>query len=505
MAPLANVSFVADFDFVGPVVDLTGDRGQTITGFGGAFTEAAATVFAKLSEKNRQRFLEDYFGPEGKGYTVGRVHINSCDFSVGSYAFDDADGDLNLSHFDDSVKHDQTVLIPLIRAAQDMLRSHGKELRLLATPWSPPAWMKSNHKMDHSDLPCMISDYHDAWARYIARWIGAYERQGVKIWAITVQNEPENDARWEACRWRPEEESHFLSEHLGPVLKKLYPEVLIFAYDHNKDHLLRWAKAVYSNPAAAKYADGIAFHWYSGDGFDAVRQVRNEFPQAQLLASEATFERYRWHEGTTLEEGDWSFGEGYAHDIIGDLNAGSTGWIDWNLLLDQAGGPNHAQNACDAAIVADVSEEVVSAEGGRLFRHPQFHFMGHFSEFILPGSQHLLTDLSHRRTYSGAPREYGTCTGDDGLEVTAFLRKDGLVVVVALNCGDNIIAFKLRDGPHAALGNIPPHAIQTYLLEGASPTSRAASSTNPAPAGGGAVEMNSSDHNATGVAGAVLL
>jgi glucosylceramidase len=492
MAQQADVDFVADFDFVGPVVDLTGERGQTITGFGGAFTEAAAIVFAKLSKEKQRRFLEGYFGSGGLGYTVGRVHINSCDFAESNYAFDDAEGDVELKHFDDSVEHDQKLLIPLIRAAQDMLRSQGKELRLLASPWSPPAWMKSNHQMDHSKLPCMSDEYHDAWAHYIARWIAAYERQGVPIWAITVQNEPENDAVWEACRWRPAEEAHFLGEHLGPVIKKLFPEVLIFAFDHNKDHLVHWARAIYSHPTAAKYADGIAFHWYAGDGFDAVRQVQDEFPQAKLLASEATYERYRWHEGTTLEEGDWSFGEGYAHDIMGDLNAGSTGWIDWNLLLDQTGGPNHAQNACDAAVLADVSE-AGTVDGGHLFHHPQFHFMGHFSKYILPGSRHLRTEISHRRSYNGAPRWYGTCTGDDGLEVTAFLRDDGLVVLVALNCGDNIIAFKLRDGSQAALAFIPPHAIQTYLLEGALPAAGSGTST--------ASGSNSGGHPPDGLSG----
>jgi glucosylceramidase len=474
LAQQADVNFVADFDFVGPVVDLTSERGQTITGFGGAFTEAAASVFSKLSKEKQRRFLEGYFGPDGLGYTVGRVHINSCDFSESNYAFDDAEGDVELRHFDDSVAHDQKVLIPLIRAAQDMLASHGKELRLLATPWSPPAWMKTNHQMDHSDLPCMKDEFHDAWAHYISRWIAAYERQGVPIWAITVQNEPENDAVWEACRMRPEEEAHFLGEHLGPTLKKVFPELLIFAYDHNKDHLLHWARVIYSHPAAAKYADGIAFHWYSGDGFEAVQQVFEEFPRAKLLASEATYERYRWHEGTTLEEGDWSFGEGYAHDVIGDLNAGSTGWIDWNLLLDQTGGPNHEQNSCDAAVMADVSE-AGTVDGGRLYRHPQFYFMGHFSKYILPGSQRLQTRISNRRAYNGATRWYGTCTGDDGLETTAVLRRDGLVAVVALNCGDNIIAFKLRDGTKAALAFIPPHSIQTYLLEGASAAASSAS------------------------------
>jgi len=145
-------------------------------------------------------------------------------------------------------------------------------------------------------------------------------------------------------------------------------------------------------------------------------------------------------------------------DIIGDLNAGSIGWIDWNLLLDENGGPNHVDNVCDAAIVADVT-------AGKLFRHPQYHYIGHFSKYIPPGSRHLRTKVTPKRAYVGKTREYGTCTGQDGLEVVSFLRPDGLIAIVVLNCGDYIIAFKIREGSRATLARIPPHGIQTYLLE----------------------------------------
>merc|ERR1719436_600444 len=181
--------------------------------------------------------------------------------------------------------------------------------------------------------------------------------------------------------------------------------------------------------------------------------VHQKFPGAQLLASEATYEKRRWQPGTVQAHSVWSFGEGYAHDIIGDLNAGAVGWIDWNLLLDQDGGPNHVDNVCDAAMVADETK-------GKLFRHPQFYFIAHFSKFILPGSKHLRTEVAPTFTYSGKPRDYGTCTREDGLQAASFLRPDGLLAIVVLNCGDYIIDFKLRDGSRAALARIPPHTIQ---------------------------------------------
>jgi len=451
--------FVADFDFVGPVVDVARqDVGQTLEGFGGAFTEASATTFFKLSEELQQKTIDGYFGPEGLGYTLGRVHINSCDFAKGSYSFDEWEDDWELKHFDFSVKRDAEALIPFIRRAQDALAARGGGLRLLATPWSPPAWMKNNAEMDHSLQPCLRAEAPDPWARYMSKWITAYKASGVPIWALTVQNEPENDAAWEACLMTPEDEADFLGYHLGPAIREEHPEVLIFVYDHNKDNLYRWAKAIYSHPTAAQHTAGVAFHWYAGDRFDEVARVHTDFPQAMLLASEATYERYRWRVGTALESGEWAFGEGYAHDIIGDLNAGAVGWIDWNLLLDQTGGPNHANNVCDAAVVADVTE-------GTLFQHPQYHYIGHFSKYIPAGSQHLRTKVAPASAYTGNVREYGTCTGQDGLEAVSFLRPDGLIAIVVLNCGDHIIGFKLREDARASLARIPPHAIQTYLLE----------------------------------------
>lgn len=455
----ADAALVDDHgDFVGPVIDISQEEGQTLVGFGGAFTEASAKVYKKLKKEQQEQVIADYFSEEGLGYTVGRVHINSCDFSEDHYSFDDTQDDFALADFDSAATHDTDALIPFISLAQQTLESVGRSLRLLASPWSPPAWMKANGKMDHSSRPCLKEGAQEAWASYISKWISAYKAQGVPIWAVTVQNEPENDARWEACMMTPKEEADFVGEQLGPALSRSHPEVLIFGYDHNKDHIAEWADTLYEHKSAAKYTDGIAFHWYSGDGFTAVDQVRRAHPEARLLASEATYERYRFHDQTDLEHGDWSFGEGYAHDILGDLNAGSIGWIDWNLLLDQDGGPNHADNPCDSALMADVRKSEV-------YRHPQFYFVGHFSKYLLPGSKHLRASISPERSYTGEARDYGTCRGEDGLQVTAARRPDGLMVAVVLNCGDDPIGFQLKHQGKAFVSTIPPHAIQTYLVD----------------------------------------
>lgn len=448
--------FVNDFDFRGPTVHVSSATDQEIIGFGAAFTEAAALVFRGLPQASQQRLLDLYWGNGGIGYSLGRVPINSCDFSPGSYSFASVPGDYALEHFDNNVTHDAEALIPFIQAAQATVRKQGRDLKLLATPWSPPTWMKTNGQMDGSGTPGLKQMYQGTWAAYFAKWITAYKSYGIPIWAVTPQNEPENNAPWEACLYTAEQEMVFLSEHLGPTLERAHPEVKIFVFDHNKDHVQEWAQALYTHPSAGRFADGVAFHWYSGDSFENVRSVHSSFPQALLLPSEATYERWRWHAGTTLQTGDWSFGEGYAHDVLGDLNAGAAGWIDWNLLLDQSGGPNHVNNVCDAAIIA---------EGGEIYVHPQYYFLGHFSKYVLPQSRRLVVEVANSVSYAGVPRPYGTCSGEDGLQAAAFLRPDGLIAAVVLNCGDTLLSFKLAAGRRALRAAIPPHAIQTYLFE----------------------------------------
>jgi len=429
-------------------------------GFGGAFTEAAAVVFQGMTSANQETFLTKYFDPEeGIGYTIGRVHINSCDFSPppAQWSEDNTPDDFNLEHFDTDLKKDQEAMIPLIKSGMQQIQKGGRELKLFASPWSPPAWMKTNGQMNDPDGGKLRGDSQEAWANYFAKWVTAYKAHEVPIWAITPQNEPENAARWEGCVYTAQEEADWVGAHLGPILKSAHPEVLILPFDHNKDHVYDWANTFYSHPTASKYTDGIAFHWYSGDQFENVAQIHKEHPNAMLLPTEATWEKYRWSPGTTVEDGDWKMGEGYAHDILGDLNVGSVGWTDWNLLLDTTGGPNHVGNNCDAPMLADNTKE-------ELYLHPQYYYIGHFSKYLLPGSKHITATVTGSTTYQGANRNYGTCTAEDGLQATAFLRPDDQIAVVVLNCGDLPIDFKLKVGLRVAPATVPAHGIQTYLF-----------------------------------------
>jgi len=460
-----NFEDEADSDvskFSGPVLEVHLHQvKQEILGFGTAFTEASALVFQGLDPDLQQEVLELYFGEDGIGLSLGRVHINSCDFSLGNYCFDSVEEDFDLEHFDMQVKRDCKALIPLIRAAELCRKG---QLRLVASPWSPPAWMKVSQEMNGSSKPGLRPECQDVWARYIATWISAYEQMNIQIWAVTVQNEPEHNAPWEACCYTAEEEAEFVANYLGPTLQSMHPKVQIFIYDHNKDHVYDWACQALGSmerPSQAQpFVHGIAFHWYAGDHFDKLQKTHKEFPDAILLATEACYERHRWKSGTRIAEGDWSFGEGYAHDIMGNLNAGAAGWIDWNMLLDDAGGPNHVGNVCDSPLMASVTDQ-------ELYVHPQFFFLGHFSKYVQPGSKSLLSSVSGTSRCK-EQRIYGTCTAQDGLESTAFLRSDGAVVVVVLNAANLSVNFKLRlvrsTGAVGTTTSIPARSIQTYVL-----------------------------------------
>jgi len=454
-----DVQFYEDFDFDGPVIDVSSRvTNQAIIGFGGAFTEAAALVYQGMSATNQEKFMEKYFDAEkGIGFTLGRVHINSCDFSPSpaQWSLDDVDGDFNLEYFDTNATHDKEAMIPLILAGMDKIRQSNRELKLFASPWSPPAWMKTNGQMVGGGK--LKPECSAVWADYFVKWIDAYKAAGVPLWAVTPQNEPENAAGWEACVYTADEEADWIGNELGPKLQAAHPEVLILPHDHNKDHVQLWADTMFSHPTAAQYVSGMAFHWYSGDEFDHVAQIHKKYPDAVLLPTEATWEKYRWGPETTVETGEWFFGEGYAHDILGDLNSGAQGWTDWNLLLDQDGGPNHLGNNCDAPMMADNGKQ-------ELYLHPQYYFIGHFSKFLVPGSKHLTSAVSGSTSYTGGGRGYGSCSEEDGVEATAFLRPDNVVAVVVLNCGASPQNFKLKDGDRAAAVQIPASSIQTFLF-----------------------------------------
>jgi glucosylceramidase len=401
---------------------------QTIEGFGGAFTESAALTLHKLPAEKQDQILRAYFDPQtGHGYSLCRTHINACDFSLGNYAYDETPGDYELKDF--SIERDCQALLPMIHAA---FEAAGGPVKLLASPWSPPAWMKTNGRMSGGGR--LKPDCRQVWADYYVRYVREYEKQGVPIWGLSVQNEVEATQTWESCLYSPEQERDFVRDHLGPALKGAgLADVRLLVFDHNRDHMLEHARVIYSDPAAAEYIWGTAFHWYMGDWFENVQKLHDAFPEKQLLFTEGCQEG-----GPHL--GEWGLGERYARSMLNDLNRWTVGWIDWNMVLDETGGPNHVGNLCSAPVMVDT-------RAGEILYQSSFYYIGHFARFIRPGARRIGCESNHA-----------------ALETTAFLNPDGRIALVVLNRSDEALPFALRFQNLAGGADSPPHSITTYVF-----------------------------------------
>ena len=406
----------------------TGRMFQQIEGFGGAFTESSAVNWLALGTERRQQVLEAYFDPaRGHGYSLCRVHMGSCDFALGNYAHAEVDDDMALASF--TIERDRQALLPFIRAAQQVA---GAPIKLLASPWSPPAWMKTSGRMN--DGGTLRPECRRAWARCYARFIEAYAAEGVPIWGVSVQNEPMATQRWDSCLYTAEEERDFVRDYLGPELEAAgLGQVKIVIWDHNRDLMVERANAVYSDPAAARYVWGTGFHWYGEDHFDHVQQVHDAWPDKQLLFTEGCQEGGPHH-------GSWELGERYARSMINDLNRWTVGWIDWNLVLDQQGGPNHVGNFCSAPIHTDAASDTFSLQSS-------YYYLGHFARFVRPGARRVLCASSRQDT-----------------EATAFRNVDGSAALVMMNRTGQSQRLAVRMDDARGVAELPPRSIATCVL-----------------------------------------
>jgi len=403
---------------------------QTVLGIGGALTDASAETFYKLPADQRREILTAYFDPQkGIGYSLGRTHIHSCDFSSESYTYV-KDGDQRLDSFD--ISPDLKHRIPFIKEA---LATAGKNnFTLYASPWSPPAWMKDNNNMLHGGK--LKPEYYESWARYYGKFIHAYEKAGVPIWGLSVQNEPLAVQTWESCNYSAEEERDFVKNYLGPALRKDgLSDKKIIVWDHNRSFMFQRASVILDDPAAAKYVWGVGFHWYVDDSFENVKRVQEAYPKTHLLFTEGCNGPF-----DLGKINDWQWGETYGKSMLHDFNNGVEGWTDWNVLLDETGGPNHVQNFCFAPIHADTKT-------GKLYYMDSYYYIGHFSKFIRPGAKRISSSSS-----------------TDKLQTTAFLNPDGTIAVVVLNLSDQAQPFNFSVNGKSAKSTSPAHSIITLVI-----------------------------------------
>ena len=399
--------------------------GQQIQGFGGAFTEASAYNYSLLGEEQQKEVMEGYFGDSGLRYNLARTHIHSCDFALGNYTYIE-EGDHELKTFD--IAHDKETMIPMIRAAMEVSDT---PIRFLASPWSPPVFMKTNGEMNHGGK--LKKECYGAWAEYFVKYIKAYAKEGIHIGSITVQNEPEAVQEWDSCVYTPEEEGEFAADYLVPALKKSgLSDVAVFVWDHNKEAVYDRVKAVFKNEHARNCVDGVAVHWYTGDHFEAIEAVKKMYPEKKIFFTEGCVEYSRFADSREIQKAEM-----YAHDMMGNLNAGIEAVFDWNLLLDEKGGPNHVGNFCAAPMMCN-------PKGGMPEKRLSYYYIGHFSRYIKRGARQV---MSSRYT--------------DRVETAAFLNPDGERVVVILNKTDAPVEITVREEGLGVNMTIEAHTIMT--------------------------------------------
>lgn len=399
-------------------------KGQTVEGFGGAITEASVYSASKLDADKRQEVLKGYYGEEGLRYNLARVHIHSCDFALGNYTYVE-EGDEDLSTFD--VAHDRDLLFPFIKEAMALQNGN---LDFLASPWSPPAYMKTNGDMNHGGK--LKEEYASIWAQYYVKFIKAYAEEGIEISYITVQNEPMAVQTWDSCIYEAAEEGAFVKKYLAPALKEAgLSHIQIFVWDHNKEEVYDRAKETFEVEGVREEVTGIAVHWYTGDHFDALRAVKQAFPEKKLFFTEGCVEYSRF-----ADSGEVQKAEMYGHDILGNLKAGVEAYFDWNILLDEKGGPNHVGNFCASPMMLD-------GEGG-VEKRLTYYYIGHFSRYIKKGAVQLMTS-----TYT------------DKIEAVAFENPDGERVVVLLNKSAEPVEVTLRECKMGTNTVIDAHSIVT--------------------------------------------
>ena len=446
---------------------------QKIEGFGGAMTETSAYLLSNMDAQTRRAALEEFFGANGNRVRFVRVPIDSCDYSLEEYAaVEDPIADPDLATF--SLKRDQLYVLPMLKEAMAVAAEtgSGEPISVLLSPWSPPASWKTppaRPKNDASVYGGMMGfrmpeidyehpsrcnggslkpEFYPSWAKYLVKYVNAYLAEGIPVTMLSIQNESIAATNWDSCVWTAEEQKIFLRDFLYPEMEAagLVGKVGIYIWDHNKERVLEYARDIVDE-VTDKMIEGFAFHWYSGDHFEAVEMAGKQYPGKVLMLSECC----GLHQpgkvgfmgfgggGKTPETVEYEDAVAYAHDIIGNLNAGMNHWIDWNFCVDQNGGPRHVPGGFTASMIV--------GEDGSYRKDLTFDYIGHFSKYILPGA----VRIGHSRC-------------DDKVEMTAAKNPDGSVVMVLLNKHQEDSAYAIRMQGQVIRISVPARTISTIVI-----------------------------------------
>ncbi|RAK25140.1 glucosylceramidase [Flavobacterium aquaticum] len=441
------------------VINLNPDeKFQTITGFGGSFTEASAHLLNKLSKENRKKILDAYFSESGANYSLTRTTIASCDFSLKNYTYAKVENDLALEHF--TIEDDKNDIIPMILDAKAISK---EGFNIIASPWSCPPWMKDNKSYVGGKL---LPEYNDTFALYFSKYLEAYKKEGIDIWGVTVINEPHgNGNNWESTLFLPEEMTFFVQNHLGPKLERDgWNNIKILGYDQNRAGLQEWVDAMYKDEKTSKYFAGTAIHWYEStyEVFpEALQYAHKKAPNKHLIQTEACVDSevphwqddaWYWKKEATDWGWDWASEKEkylhpkyapvnrYAEDIIGCLNNQVDGWVDWNMVLDRQGGPNWFKNWCVAPVIVD-------DKNNEVYFTPLYYVMSHFSKFMRPDAVKI-----------------GCVANNKELKVTAVQNPDKSIALVIFNPTEVKHTLEIQINNQNTVISIDAKALQTVVI-----------------------------------------
>ena len=398
---------------------------QKMIGFGGAITESAGYAFSRLPINKQDSLINEYFSKDGLNYSLARLPIGSCDFSIKSYSYVTK---RNLSDF--SIAKDKQYIIPFLKKAIEK----NPNLECLASPWSPPWFMKNTFILFLGGK--LRSKYRQAWANYFVKYINAYKDEGINIKYLTVQNEANAIQIWESCIFNSKDEADFAINYLYPTLKNNNINAKILIWDHNKDRVLKRATEEFSIKGSNEAIAGMAFHYYSGDHFQNLKLFKDMYPEKLLIHTEMCTGYSSFKQCDEIPNAEL-----YAHEIIGDLNSGTNGFIDWNIMLDHEGGPNHKKNFCNSPVM-------LNTDGSNYIKLLPYYYIGHFSKYVLVGAKRIA---------------YSSYT--DKLEITSFKNPDNTFVIIIMNKYDWNIDYNLWIEDKLVHDSVESHSIITLIIK----------------------------------------
>lgn len=451
---------------------------QSIDGFGCAMTETSCYLLSKMTQEQRSEALKCWFGPTGMNAKFVRIHIDSCDYSLDEYqAVEDPLKDPELKTF--SIDRDRKYIIPVMKEAMEIAQ---QPISVLLSPWSPPVQWKTPPEMRANDAAVyggyvneidfskpnrcfggrLKPEYYASWAKYLVMYIQAYLAEGIPVTMLSVQNEANAATNWDSCVWSGEQEKDFLQNHLYPEMKKagLTEKIGIYIWDHNKERMIEHIDEM-MDEKTMEMIQGFAYHWYSGDHFQALSLLHGKYPDKILMHSESCGlhvpgkvtafdipeeavdslpEEFRELMKKTPLEVDFMDAKNYAHDLIGDINHGMNRWIDWNMIVDRTGGPRHVPGGFTAPIVAE--------DDGTYTKTVSYYYICEIAKAVQPGAKRI-----------------GISTYGHHVEATAVKNVDGSIGVVLLNQEKKKVPVAIRMNGYLCQLELPEETLSTILIQ----------------------------------------